>query len=314
MKLFDLLLSDLAHKYSAFKFINDRGWQGFDGLQWVTPEHLNFTDWNEIKNSIFKITNKSDSEFLYLKSEWVYGFFKNQVTKINLNLEEMSVYLEISGHNENSFLSWSLNPHRINSVFRSGQVIVLLGGPAQGQLALTQIFSKQVKDLNWYVQLGQAPKIIMPNQLVAVTQDVGENLKSLIELSFLGATLIVTSGISSADLALSILREHWSDSVWKALASQITFIETRFLPGLRGRGEYFCSYLPLSQVDKSVLDKNSTSYLSHWVESQTVVTDLLSLNQALIQGVIRRHIDLKTAFIASPDPDRLDEQLKRIGV
>ena len=39
-----------------------------------------------------------------------------------------------------------------------------------------------------------------------------------------------------------------------------------------------------------------------------------SLNQALIQRLIRRKIDVKSAFAASIDPDQLDVQLKKLGL
>ncbi|MFN3454232.1 MAG: hypothetical protein ACK41T_04675, partial [Pseudobdellovibrio sp.] len=39
-----------------------------------------------------------------------------------------------------------------------------------------------------------------------------------------------------------------------------------------------------------------------------------SLNQSIIQALVRRRIDVKTAFQASDDPDDLDLQLKRMGL
>ena len=39
-----------------------------------------------------------------------------------------------------------------------------------------------------------------------------------------------------------------------------------------------------------------------------------SLNQSLIQRLIRRKIDVKSAFAASNEPDQLDAQLKKLGL
>jgi twitching motility protein PilT len=39
-----------------------------------------------------------------------------------------------------------------------------------------------------------------------------------------------------------------------------------------------------------------------------------SLNQSLIQRLIRRKVDVKSAFAASNDPDQLDAQLKKLGL
>jgi hypothetical protein len=39
-----------------------------------------------------------------------------------------------------------------------------------------------------------------------------------------------------------------------------------------------------------------------------------SLNQSIIQALVRRRIDVKSAFSASDLPDELDAQLKRMGL
>ena len=39
-----------------------------------------------------------------------------------------------------------------------------------------------------------------------------------------------------------------------------------------------------------------------------------SFNQSLIQKLIRRKLDVQTAFAASEEPDQLDEQLKKLGL
>jgi twitching motility protein PilT len=41
---------------------------------------------------------------------------------------------------------------------------------------------------------------------------------------------------------------------------------------------------------------------------------LISLNQSLLQNLIRRKIDIKSAFEVSQDPDGLDHLLKKVGI
>ena len=41
---------------------------------------------------------------------------------------------------------------------------------------------------------------------------------------------------------------------------------------------------------------------------------ILTLNQSLLQHLIRRRIDLKTAFETSREPDHLDQLLKKVGI
>ena len=39
-----------------------------------------------------------------------------------------------------------------------------------------------------------------------------------------------------------------------------------------------------------------------------------SYNQSILQAIVRRRIDVKTAFSVSNDPDDLDQQLKKMGL
>ncbi|MBC7458107.1 MAG: hypothetical protein H7235_07505, partial [Bdellovibrionaceae bacterium] len=39
-----------------------------------------------------------------------------------------------------------------------------------------------------------------------------------------------------------------------------------------------------------------------------------SYNQSIIQAIVRRRFDIKTAFSVSVDPDELDQMLKKMGL
>lgn len=41
---------------------------------------------------------------------------------------------------------------------------------------------------------------------------------------------------------------------------------------------------------------------------------MMTINQALLQSIVRRRIDLKLAFIVSPDPENLEELMKKVGI
>ena len=43
-------------------------------------------------------------------------------------------------------------------------------------------------------------------------------------------------------------------------------------------------------------------------------TGMVTMNQSLMGLLIKRKIDVKTAFASSPDPDQLDGMLKRAGI
>ena len=72
--------------------------------------------------------------------------------------------------------------------------------------------------------------------------------------------------------------------------------------------------LVLKKKDQQDLMKNDLGhYPKSWMSTNEEV-NYLSLNQSLIQALVRRRIDIKTAFLLTSDPDELDRLLKKMGI
>lgn len=65
---------------------------------------------------------------------------------------------------------------------------------------------------------------------------------------------------------------------------------------------------------KSSLGQGQWAPLEGLLHSQQETSGVLSLNQSLLQLLIRRRIDVKQAFLATHDPDGLDQLLKKVGI
>lgn len=71
----------------------------------------------------------------------------------------------------------------------------------------------------------------------------------------------------------------------------------------------------VAQADfKESLFKMSFSELKKQQDSESFKKYFQSLNQSIIQALVRRRIDVKAAFAASDAPDELDAKLKRMGL
>lgn len=65
---------------------------------------------------------------------------------------------------------------------------------------------------------------------------------------------------------------------------------------------------------RQYIEQQDTKSLEAIFKGNAESAGVLSLNQSLMQHLVRRRIDLKTAFAASRDPENLDLLLKKVGV
>lgn len=127
--------------------------------------------------------------------------------------------------------------------------------------------------------------------------------------------VMAPSVISSLHKVLSVLQsEKNSHQLWRyvdqlqLMVNQVHLIDTH-------QRDFFAHEVVLGTpgVKKLLLDAQVStieSQLRENAENQGMV----SLNQILLQLMIRRKIDLKTAFLKTRDPDNLDSLLKRVGI
>lgn len=86
------------------------------------------------------------------------------------------------------------------------------------------------------------------------------------------------------------------------------------VPGIQGE-KVFAHEVLLPRPDvRQRLAAGQVDELEVLLTSAAENTGILSLNQSLLQHLIRRRLDLKTAFEVSRHPDHLDQLLKKVGI
>jgi twitching motility protein PilT len=86
------------------------------------------------------------------------------------------------------------------------------------------------------------------------------------------------------------------------------------LPGLGGDTVYAHEVALMTPQMKAHLENQDIRALETQLRQAPDNSGLISLNQSLLQNLIRRKIDIKSAFEVSQDPDGLDHLLKKVGI
>lgn len=86
------------------------------------------------------------------------------------------------------------------------------------------------------------------------------------------------------------------------------------LAGLGGDKVFAHELLLMKPQIRHLLEKEDVSGIEGLLLNSVDTAGVLNLNQSLLQHLIRRRVDLKTAFEVSRDPDALDQLLKKVGI
>jgi Tfp pilus assembly protein, pilus retraction ATPase PilT len=86
------------------------------------------------------------------------------------------------------------------------------------------------------------------------------------------------------------------------------------MPGLGGESVFAHEMMLMKSGLQHLLAKGDVVELTRQLVHAPEQSGQISLNQSLLQHLIRRRIDLKTAFETSFDPEALDQHLKKVGI
>ncbi len=140
-----------------------------------------------------------------------------------------------------------------------------------------------------------------------------QHLEKWIHFSEEGRKIFITISSSSLENALLQLRTETQSNpaLWKRLCEQLMTVSFQKCHHQQVVNEVVVlkhlDQKKLSHYDQDEPKKDLTDFIRNAELRQ-------SLNQALIQALVRRRIDVKTAFILTNDPEDLDQNLKRMGI
>ncbi len=149
---------------------------------------------------------------------------------------------------------------------------------------------------------------------IAVDFNSIKNWEKWIELGEQGRTIYITLTADSVKIIFQQIFEKLSLGMVHRFLNLLDGIVVQRLVGKSMVPAY--ELLLLRQNDKVQIQ----SIIQHYKAEGTIDLKVLakenhqSLNQSLIQNLVRRQIDVKTAFSSSDNPEELDETLKKMGL
>lgn len=91
-------------------------------------------------------------------------------------------------------------------------------------------------------------------------------------------------------------------------------VATRILPGVDGSAQTALEFVVASGNLKASLARGAFDEARAEVKAHADKTGVRSLNQSILNLLLKRKVDLKTGFGVSLYPDELDEMLKKVGI
>lgn len=308
-------------------------------------------DWNEVKGEALTINEWEDLKDLCLLGNekvqletkgFVSGVYESKSHKWKFSfIERKECYrahlsLIKSGHET---LSQIENPLFWDAVKKEKGLFIVAGERGQGKTSLLQeiIVNDQRHKLsmigvhsstsnqNWpeidsVVHLGVDTIDFDFNhglyegiERVIVDLNTVKNWKKWVEIAEQGQAVVVTLSSNSVRTILSKLTAENDHSTSQRLFNVLNGIVVQKLVGE--------TYHPCSEI--LIFKENQKVQMQNILNNKTVYqTNLQSefkdtyqtLNQSIIQKLIRRKIDVQAAFEASDDPEALDVTLKKMGL
>ncbi|UXR64017.1 twitching motility protein PilT [Bdellovibrio bacteriovorus] len=114
---------------------------------------------------------------------------------------------------------------------------------------------------------------------------------------------------------LSTLGERYAEHGAPRLAEVLTMASGQYpVAGLSGEKIFAHEVLLMKPQVRALIEEQDFKALENLLLQAPENSGILTLNQSLLQHLIRRRVDLKTAFEVSRQPDNLDQLLKKVGI
>lgn len=320
--------------------------QMHDGREWSTLRREPFlaSEWNILQQSILTNSQKQDfeergvlaGEGLFGSAHVDFSFYQDQKTmKAVLNFHQEAA--------EESTLPAALWESAFNK-----KGLILLSGQQESQLRALN--SALLARLNREKKMNVL--VVSPTSFAPLKEDrvmfmsvQAQHFSRLNtaerESLFAGVDCIIFHDLDGQDYFSSALRlaEKNRLVIYSTVSSHLLSSLGRLMDQLPGRHDanrlaevlsLGIGQLSLSALQGAVANAYEVLPVQTQVRSKIAHQDLLGLdlmlrnssensgfvnmNQSLLQLLIRRRVDLKTAFSASRDPEELDQMLKKVGL
>lgn len=347
MSLTDLLLQARTKKAEEFLFVvgSEPKIRLSSGWSTLRPSPGLATEWSLLQQSLLS----SQQQMTLDKSGWVQGetsfnslrmgfsFFQKDATmkavlKMNLDGAEQEIVLP---------------PSLIDNCKRMRGLVVLSGPGESGQVWALQKILQSMSEEKSFVGLIYSPKafpqvreekscfvyhngtfqtpeeeeVLMAGVDMVVFSDFAddqtfEKALALAERGFFVIYSMKAPSITNAlQRCLSALESTGTEYGAARLAEMLTLSAGQYqMSGMQGENVFAHEVLVVKPEVRKLVTSRSFSEIETLLTRSAENSGILTLNQSLLQHLVRRRIDLKTAFETSRDPDNLDILLKKVGI
>ena len=162
--------------------------------------------------------------------------------------------------------------------------------------------------------LRQDPDVCMMGELRDLeTIDAAMNICETGHLVF--ATLHTNSAVSTINRVVNVFPAEQQDRVRTQLSLTLNAIVCqRLIPAIKGGQVVALEILMMSPPIRNLVRENKLHQVYGMMQVGQDKSGMVTLNQALVQLVLKRKIEVRSAFMNSSDPEELDKLLKSAGV
>jgi twitching motility protein PilT len=128
-------------------------------------------------------------------------------------------------------------------------------------------------------------------------------------------TLHTNSAVSTINRIVNVFPSEQQERIRVLLSFTLqAVISQRLLPSLQGGRVAAIEFMLMTTSIRNLIREGKLHQVPAMMQVGQERSGMITMNQSLMNLIIKRKIDVKTAFASSPDPDQLDGLLKRAGI
>jgi twitching motility protein PilT len=129
------------------------------------------------------------------------------------------------------------------------------------------------------------------------------------------ATLHTNSAISSINRVVNVFPADQQERIRVLLSFTLqAVVSQRLLPSTQGGRVAAVEFLLMTPNIRNLVREGKLHQIPTMMQVGQEKSGMVTMNQSLANLLMRRKIDLKTAFAVSPEPEQLDQMLRKAGV
>lgn len=347
MSLTELLLQAKAKKAEEFLFVVGSDPRARLASGWTTlrSSPALITEWNLLQQSLLNAQQKTtldltgtvQGETAFDSVRIGFSFFQKDTTmKAVLDMDLDGSKQEVT-----------LPPSLVDTCLRMKGLVLLTGPGESGQIvALHRLLQKLNEDKSFFgvvfssktfPQIREEKSCYVYHNGQFSREDEKDNLLIGADMvvfegaaddkAFLQALALAERGVfviyamrapslpNGLRRVLSVLNKQYGSHGAARLAEVLSLAAGQYsMMGLSGDKIFAHEILLMKPQIRTLLEQENVKEIESLMLNAPENSGLLSLNQSLLQQLIRRYIDIKTAFEVSRDPDSLDQLLKKVGI